>query len=151
LAVSSWQLAVKKIFADKGMVIDNDEIFTKVLNLVKDRCTLLPDFYEQAAFFFKTPEQWDVEAVKPKWNEVKKSFFETLSGKLLSVSEWSAGSLETVFKEIAVEKNIKPGELQLPLRIMLVGGKFGPPVFQIAEVIGKNETILRINKALEIF
>ncbi|MEI9958795.1 MAG: hypothetical protein WDM90_21355 [Ferruginibacter sp.] len=54
-------------------------------------------------------------------------------------------------KILATEKNIKPGELQLPFRIMLVGGKFGPPVFVIAETIGKTETINRISKALEIF
>ena len=44
--------------------------------------------------------------------------------------------------------NIKPGELQLPMRIMLVGGKFGPAVFEIAHLIGKEETILRIKNAL---
>ena len=151
LPVSSWQLAVKKIFADKGIVVDNDEMFTRVLNLVKDRCTLLPDFYEQAAFFFKTPEQWDAEAVKPKWNEGKKNFFEEFALKLAGIGNWESGELENTFKNLAAEKNIKAGELQLPLRIMLVGGKFGPPVFQIAEVIGKSETVFRINKALELF
>jgi glutamyl-tRNA synthetase len=47
--------------------------------------------------------------------------------------------------------NIKPGELQLPLRVMLVGGKYGPAVFDIAYWIGKEETIARIQKALPIF
>ena len=63
----------------------------------------------------------------------------------------SVANLETVFKTLATEKNIKPGELQLPMRVMLVGGKFGPAVFEIAAMIGKAETISRINKALEIF
>jgi glutamyl-tRNA synthetase len=52
---------------------------------------------------------------------------------------------------LATEKNIKPGELQLPFRIMLVGGKFGPPVFEIAATIGKEETIKRITNALGLF
>lgn len=51
---------------------------------------------------------------------------------------------------MAVQKNLKPGELQLPLRIMLVGGKFGPAVFTIAEMIGKEETIKRIKNALNL-
>ena len=64
---------------------------------------------------------------------------------------WEAVPLENIFKETATELTIKPGELQLPFRIMLVGGKFGPPVFNIAEILGKEETISRIKKALTVF
>jgi glutamyl-tRNA synthetase len=64
------------------------------------------------------------------------------------VSDWSAGTLENLFKQLAETTGIKPGELQLPLRIILVGGKFGPPVFNIAEVLGKEETINRMEHAL---
>ncbi|MBI2730537.1 MAG: glutamate--tRNA ligase [Sphingobacteriales bacterium] len=142
---------VKKVLNKKGIETNDDTVLEKVIGLVKDRCTLLPDFYEQAGFFFKTPEQWDVEAVKPKWNDDKKNFFIEYAGQLSQIINWELVELENAFKSLAAEKNIKPGELQLPLRIMLVGGKFGPPVFQIAEMLGQNETILRINKALELF
>lgn len=68
---------------------------------------------------------------------------------LLSISDWKAPSLEALFKQLAEQAGIKPGELQLPLRLMLVGGKFGPPVFDIAEVLGKEETVNRIEAAME--
>jgi glutamyl-tRNA synthetase len=58
--------------------------------------------------------------------------------------------LEKVFKEIAAVNQLKPGELMGPLRIMLVGGKFGPGVFEIAAMIGKEETISRIENALSL-
>ena len=119
--------------------------------MVKDRCTLLTDFYEQASFFFITPEKLDVEAVKPKWSEEKKNFFYEWINRLSALEKWDMIHLENNFKELAIEKNIKPGELQLPLRIMLVGAKFGPPVFIIGETIGKTETIKRIENALVIF
>jgi glutamyl-tRNA synthetase len=151
LTVDRLQLTVKNVLSTKGIDVKDDVYLAKVIGLVKDRCTLLPDFYEQAAFFFKTPEQWDVEAVKPKWNADKKIFFEEFVTLLSGIGNWELGELENNFKNLATEKNIKAGELQLPLRIMLVGGKFGPPVFQIAEVIGQSETIFRINKALELF
>jgi glutamyl-tRNA synthetase len=61
---------------------------------------------------------------------------------------WNAHDLENEFKEIASVNGIKPGELMLPLRIMLVGGKFGPGVFDIAEIIGKEATLSRIKHAL---
>lgn len=151
LTVDSLQPAVKDILNKKGIEVNDDAKLDKIIALVKDRCTLLPDFYEQAGFFFKTPTQWDVDPVKPKWNDDKKKFFEEFVSALSGIKNWELTELENIFKALAAEKNIKPGELQLPLRIMLVGGKFGPPVFQIAEVLGKSETIKRINKALEVF
>jgi glutamyl-tRNA synthetase len=65
-------------------------------------------------------------------------------------SLWHAADLEKAFKEIASVLDIKPGELMLPFRIMLVGGKFGPGVFDIAETIGKAETVGRIRHALSL-
>lgn len=139
---------VKELLTSKGIQITDEAYFTKVIELVKDRCTLLPDFYEQSSFFFITPTTLDVDAVKPKWNEDKKTFFGDWMIRLQNLSDWNTADLENDFKALATEKNIKPGELQLPLRIMLVGAKFGPPVFVIADMIGKEETIKRIQQAL---
>lgn len=150
LDVDHFSSLVKDDFRAKGIVLNDDGYFQKVLGLVKDRCTLLPDFYEQAVYFFKAPEQLDADAVKPKWNEQKNIFFEAFINKLNEIG-WDTTSIEASFKELAATHNIKPGELQLPLRIMLVGGKFGPAVFEIASLIGKEETIRRIKKALTIF
>jgi len=67
-----------------------------------------------------------------------------------SLQTWEGEELEKVFKEIASVQTLKPGELMLPLRIMLVGGKFGPGVFEIAATIGKEETIKRIKHTLQL-
>ncbi|MBX2935493.1 MAG: glutamate--tRNA ligase [Ferruginibacter sp.] len=151
LDVKNYKLKVEENLTAAGITINDDAQFEKILELVKDRCTLLTDFVQQASFFFSTPAQLDVDAVKAKWNDEKKNFFIAYTEKLQFISNWSLITVETVFKELAAEKNIKPGELQLPLRIMLVGGKFGPPVFQIAELIGKDETIQRIENAIKKF
>ncbi len=149
--VSNYESIVKKCFTDKDVKIENDEYFINILELVKDRCTLLTDFYDQAAYFFKAPSQLDTEAVKSKWNKEKTDFFQEYIDKLNAIPTWNTAEIEEAFKHLAIEKNIKPGELQLPMRIMLVGGKFGPAVFEIAFRIGKEETINRIKKALPIF
>jgi glutamyl-tRNA synthetase len=112
---------------------------------------LLTDFYEQSYFFFKIPEQYDIDAVKPKWNPEKKKFFETFVEELNAIDIWENAFIEDAFKKLAALQNIKPGELQLPFRIMLVGGKFGPPVFEIAAILGKNKTMDRIKTALSVF
>jgi len=149
--VRGLKFEVMNLLEEKGIIVTDENLLENVITLVKDRCTLLTDFYDQSSFFFKSPEEFDVNAVKPKWNEDKKNFFVAYSEKISLLPEWNASLLETTFKELATEKNIKPGELQLPFRIMLVGGKFGPPVFNIAELLGKEETINRITKALPLF
>jgi len=144
LPVDRWQLTVRKDFEERGIVITDDEKFKMVLELVKDRCTLLTDFYEQALFFFVAPEKINVESIKPKWNDEKKDFFIELIKKWSEVKDWQHDNLENIFKATAATHHLKPGDLMLPLRIMLVGDKFGPGVFDIATVIEKEETVKRI-------
>jgi glutamyl-tRNA synthetase len=150
-SVDSLQSPVMSFLLEKGITGIDDAILSKVIGLIKDRCTLLTDFYDQSYFFFKSPDKWDVDAVKPKWNEAKQLFFAEVIRNYELNNDWKAITLESSFKEIATINQIKPGEVLLPLRIMLVGGKFGPGVFDIAEIIGKEETINRIDKALTAF
>jgi glutamyl-tRNA synthetase len=142
---------VIKVLESGGVTVSDESYLEKVIDLVKERCTMLPDFLQHASFFFQPPASLDVDAVKPKWNEAKRLFFEEYVTLLQAVDNWELGVIENEFKNLAAAKNIKPGELLLPLRIMLVGGKFGPAAFQIAELIGKEETMNRIKKALSVF
>ena len=140
---------VESVLAQHNITVDDESKLLKVIDLVKDRCTLIADFYEQARFFFQTPQQWDVDAIKPKWNEAKQLFFFDVINYLQQTTTWEAADLEKGFKELAATKQIKAGEVMMPLRIMLVGGKYGPGVFEIAAIIGKEETIKRINLVLQ--
>ena len=148
--VESYKLKVKEIFESKGITINDEVYFVKVLELVKERCTLLPDFYEQAHFFFLSPATYDMASVQSKWDEAKKDYFIEFVTAMGGLPVWGIQEIENCFKELAINKNIKPGELQMILRVMLVGSKMGPGVFVIAEAIGKQETIERINRFLEM-
>jgi glutamyl-tRNA synthetase len=141
-------MSVKPILESKGIVIQDDAYLLKVIGAVKDRCTLLNDFYTQSVYFFETPKSFDIDAIKPKWNDDKTAFFHELMSQCATIKNWNAVELETIFKDIATAKNIKMGELQMPFRIMLVGGKFGPGVFEIAEMIGKESTFERVKLVL---
>lgn len=142
---------VKRILEDHQIAINNINYLQQVIDLVKERCTVLTDFYEQAAFFFQTPTSIDASAVKAKWNEDKALFFSEWKNELGKIEDWNTAVIEESFKALATAKNIKPGELQLPFRVMLVGGKFGPPVFAIAGMVGKAETIKRIDQGILAF
>ena len=142
---------VKNVLESKGISIDNSQYLEKVIELVKDRCTLLTDFYDQSKFFFQSPKELDTASVTPKWNMEKKEFFKSLCEEFDALPDWQSAFIESAFKTIAASKKLKPGELQLPMRIMLVGARFGPPVFDIAWLIGKEETNRRIKYALDLF
>ena len=66
------------------------------------------------------------------------------------MNTWEIADIEHTFKELAAASKLKPGELMFPFRIMLVGGKFGPGVFDISTILGKEETMKRIEHALSI-
>jgi len=151
LEVSDLTFEVKKLLEVKSIYVEDEKFLDKIIALVKDRCMLLTDFYDQSHFFFKAPHEYDLNAVKPKWGDEKKKFFECFINEINAIEIWESAFIEDGFKKMAVLQNIKPGELQLPFRIMLVGGKFGPPVFDIAGILGKEESIQRIKKALEQF
>jgi glutamyl-tRNA synthetase len=142
---------VRALLTEKGITTVEISVLRKVIDLVKERCVLLTDFYDQSYFFFKTPEEYDLNAVRPKWNDTKKLFFVEVIRNYELDNDWNAVILEKNFKEIAAVNEIKPGEVLQAFRIMLVGGKFGPGVFDIAEILGKEETIHRIKKALAVF
>ncbi len=146
--VGSLKSEVRNVLAGKGIQVSDDGLLEKVIALVKDRCTLLTDFAEQSSFFFQSPSAIDAAAIKPKWDEKKKLFFVELIRVFELASLWKHDDLEHSFKELAAANQLKPGELMLPFRIMLVGGKFGPGVFDIAVVLGKEETVKRIKHGL---
>ena len=132
-----------------GIEVKDEALLLKVIDLVKDRCTLLGDFVAQSNYFFASPASYDEAAVKPKWSIEKASFFEDFAKNIHP--NLSAIEMEEQFKSLAEAKGFKPGELMLPFRIMLVGGKFGPGVFNIAILLGASETQIRIKKAIAVF
>lgn len=120
----------------------------RVVEMIKDRCTLLSDFWAQGHFFFATPEVVDQVALKDKWNDNKTAFFNAFAEALADVHEWNHEHIEKRFNDLLPLHNLKKGDVMLPLRLMLVGGKYGPGVFLIAELIGREEAISRIKNAM---
>lgn len=144
-AMSTIAPEIKNLFEAKGITVEDKATFIEVLELVKDRCTLLTDFVEQAHYFFQRPLQYDIAAIASKWTIEKNNFFIELIRSYSLLPYWELPDLENTFREMAAAHAIKIGELLLPLRIMLVGGKSGPGVFHIAALLGKEETLERIN------
>jgi glutamyl-tRNA synthetase len=138
---------VKPYFEAAGIETE-DALLSQVVALVRERCSLLSDFTSQGSFFFRTPEHIDTAGILPKWKPEHAAFFEALAAKWMSGPLTSAAEAEESFNELVQAQALKKGEVMLPLRIMLVGGKYGPGVFDIVAAIGCPDAAARINLGL---
>jgi glutamyl-tRNA synthetase len=136
---------VRPYFAEASITVE-DSLLLKVIDLVKERCHLLPDFVEQGRFFFQAPDEIDTASILPKWRPEHVAFFGKLAELWATADETSP---EASFNELTVAQGLKKGEVMLPLRIMLVGGKWGPGVFDIVGIIGSQASASRIRHGLE--
>ena len=146
---------VRPYFDAANIEIHDPNYLVKVIGLVKERCHLLPEFVAQSSFFFTPPINIDTASIAPKWDAIKRSFFEELASEYASkiangMITVPATELENEFKVLVSKHGLKAGELMLPFRIMLVGGKFGPGVFEIVEAIELKDTVARIGKCLQL-
>ncbi len=127
-----------------------DDLLRQVIPLIKERCSLLADFRDQGHFFFKDPEEVDETALREKWNDGVARFFTAWLDALDQLPEWTVEAIERSFDELVAAQGIKKGAVMLPLRIMLVGGKYGPGVFEIAGAVGKETVRRRVRRGLAV-
>lgn len=127
-----------------GVQVENNAQLQEIIALIKERCSVLTEFWDQGHFFFERPEIKELPAIRDKWNDAKKAFFESWANTLAHQEEWNQASIEQSFNDALQQNGLKKGDAMLPFRIMLVGGKYGPGVFHIADLIGKEETVARI-------
>ncbi len=133
---------------ESGQRVEQSRV-EELLPLVRERLVYLSDFWAQASFFFVRPESLDLDSILKKWTAEKSTFFRDMTDELAAFEPWRSAELEAFYKLAVEATGMKLGELMLPFRIMLVGGKFGPHVFDIAERLGREETIARVESGLK--
>ncbi|HKK81206.1 MAG TPA: glutamate--tRNA ligase [Prolixibacteraceae bacterium] len=135
-------LKAKNIEADKDYV-------QKVVGMLKERATFITDIWEQGYYFFKTPEVYDAKTVKKRWKAGVPEIMEEVLSFLKSYQgEWLAAPLKEQFSAFVNEKGWGFGVVMNAFRLCIVGAAMGADLFEICEMIGRDETILRIEKGL---
>jgi len=135
------------VLLEKGINWPIEDV-THVVGLVKERATFVSELWDLSDYFFVAPTAYDEKALKnwkPETNEILKELTIVLENTL----DFSPANTEVVIKAWIEEKGIGMGKVMQPLRISLVGSLKGPHLFDIMALIGKEETISRINKAAE--
>lgn len=120
----------------------------RICGLVKDRAQFISDLWDQASFFFVTPEEYDAKAKKKNWKEGTAELMTELKGILEGMEDFTAEVTEPIVKEWITSKEIGFGKVMNPFRLAIVGAGKGPHMFDIIEIIGKEETLKRLDKAI---
>ncbi len=139
----------KKIVEGQGYGIDKQNAM-KLVDMVRERVDLIPEFWHQTDFFFKAPEMYDEAAVKKRWKDDSPAQMKELKGVLESAGSFTSAETEKVVKKWIQENNYGMGTVMNAFRLIIVGEMRGPHLFDIIAFIGKEETIKRIDNGLKL-
>ena len=133
---------------DQLLEIDVNYI-SMVVGLIKERATFVSDFWGLSHFFFTAPTTYDEKASKKAFKEGTKDILKAVITIVNNTDDFTVDTLQTNLKGWITGNNIGFGKVMMPLRLALVGALQGPDVFDIMYMIGKAETVMRIENAID--
>jgi glutamyl-tRNA synthetase len=142
-------IAFNQILLQKGIKKDISYI-EKIVALVKERAVFIQDIWEQSSYFFIAPQEYDEATVKKFWKEDTAEVISKCITQIETINPFTATNAEKKLRTYIETNGWGFGKVMNPLRLAVVGAARGPHLFDIMEMIGKNETLRRIKKALSI-
>lgn len=138
------------ILKEKGYDCEMKRL-TYIVSLVKERINFPADLWEQANFFFEAPTEYDEKSLKKRWKPESPQYLTELCDVLNGLEDFSkVEENEKVVLDWVASKEYHLGTMMNSFRITLVGAAKGPHIFNIIDILGKEETLSRVRRALEI-
>mgnify|MGYP004618759283 FL=1 len=137
------------IVANNG-VDETMERITKVVAMMKDRVNFVKELWPLCSFFFIAPTEYDEKTVKKRWKADSAKVMGELADVLEGIDDFSVEGQEPVVMKWVEEKGYKLGDVMNAFRLTLVGIGKGPGMFDISAFLGKEETLKRMRKAIEV-
>lgn len=137
------------VIAEHTGKAENIEIskLSRIVSLIKERAHFVNEFWELSSYFFEVPKGYDEKASK-NWKEETPILLNQLITILQEIKDFTSVNIETIVKDWMTKNEIGMGKIMQPFRLSLVGALKGPHLFDIVEIIGKEETIARLKKAI---
>jgi glutamyl-tRNA synthetase len=129
---------------DKG--IQSSVNLILVADQMRERVAFVKDIYPAAKYFFESPTDFDLKTVKKKWKDRSTQIIEELIKVFDKIEKFNAETIETEFKKYLEEKELGFGVAMIAIRLSITGLGGGPSLFNIAEIIGKHETLKRLRE-----
>lgn len=136
------------ILAEHGVEASIEKV-ERVCALVKDRATFIHEFWDLSKYFFETPEHYDAKVVAKFWKGDNPAHIVELGRVLARCADFTAHNTEQAAKAWITEHNLPMGQVMNTFRLVVVGTNSGASMFDIIEIIGREEVLNRINLAHE--
>ena len=136
------------VLEENGVSSSSDKV-VKIVGLVKERVNFVKELWGQSSFFFITPTIYDEKTVAKRWKPESAAQLTELGDVLTEISDFSAHNTEEIVKTWIEEKQYHLGNIMNAFRLALVGESKGPHIFDITEILGKDEVLIRLKKATE--
>lgn len=127
----------------------SDDYLLMVIDAMRERVTFVKDYIEKSPYFFEAPVDYDQDVLKKRWKEDSARNLEVLAEEYSKLQNPAKEDFELVLKQTAEKLNAGTGKLIHPVRLAVSGVGGGPGLYEILYIIGKDETIARLKKAVE--
>lgn len=127
----------------------SDRYLLEVITVMRERVSFIKDFTEKSPYFFKAPDGYDEAVIKKRWKPQSAECLKELNSEFAKLDNPQKTDFENALHRTAERLKLGNGELIHPLRLAVSGMGEGPGLFDILNIIGKDETIRRINSAVE--
>ena len=135
-------------FEKAGLPKPNDEKLHAVIEVMRERANVYPDYVEGCDYFYKAPDSYDEKTVKKRWKDDSPVLLAAYR-KRLETCDWNMETLETELKAVTEEAECGAGRLIHPVRLAVSGVGGGPGLYDLLYLVGREECLSRIDTALE--
>jgi glutamyl-tRNA synthetase len=146
---ASLGAALQNMLVDNNIKVSN-EYAAKVCSLMKERAHFIPDLWEQSKYFFQKPADIDLATLNKKWKPESRAIISGWIDALKATEDFSAAGVEQSSKSYLELKGVGIGSVLQIFRILITGVGFGPSMFEICSMLGKEETLERLNQNLQL-
>jgi glutamyl-tRNA synthetase len=148
---SELLLMLKESLADSEFKDKNfdDDYLLKIVDVMKERVSFIQDYLTKSPYFFEAPKEYDESAITKNWKTETPEYLRKLKDKFSQFSNPNKENYESALAITAEELGIGKGKLIHPLRLAVSGMSTGPGMFDLLNILGKNEVLQRIDRALE--
>lgn len=141
-------LEIMKKFLTQHSISVPDDYILRVIHLTKERANLIGDLWSNSWFFFQAPLFFEEKAKNKIWQSTTEEIVREFAAEIKLSDDFTRDALQLLATNFSDRKQIKLGQLLTPLRLLIVGSNRGPGIMDVAEILGRQEFLLRIETGL---
>jgi len=134
---------------ERGVDVTSGPSLSAVVRTLQERARTMLEMADGAVFYYRSDFEYDPQAVEKFLKPEVVPLYEAVLDRLARLGDFSHQGIEALFKEICEEKGVKMGQIGPPVRVALCGGTTSPSIFDVIDVLGKEETLKRIRRAVD--